>query len=267
MLAELGLKHPDAAKLLHVSLRTLQNWLSGTHQVPYAVYKLLRLIRYTELPGQAWQGWHFSRGQLVTPEGRTIDGSESAWWSLLVRQAHGFGQLYQENLQLKASASSFAGRVNAKNQGVMAGAASEASCAGHGLVSSKTSNSPTSDAAPHNGAIMGPWHITLDFPSSWTLSPVSAASTSASALTPSSASPLTPISGLPPCPPYPLKVLQAQSFPARPGLSLTALPELQSGPLTPCRLHLASSADKKDGNLRPDKGRTARLRPHQGGAA
>ena len=43
LLADLGLKHPDAAQMLHVSLRTLHNWLSGRHEVPYAAYQLLRL--------------------------------------------------------------------------------------------------------------------------------------------------------------------------------------------------------------------------------
>lgn len=97
LLAEMGLSHPEAAKTLHVSLRTLQNWLSGRHEVPYAAYKLLRLLRYMELPGAGWAGWHFSRGQLVTPEGRTISGSEGAWWSLLVRQARCFHALYQRS--------------------------------------------------------------------------------------------------------------------------------------------------------------------------
>lgn len=46
LLADLGLNHPGAAKLLHVSLRTLHNWLSGRHEVPYADQKLLRLQRY-----------------------------------------------------------------------------------------------------------------------------------------------------------------------------------------------------------------------------
>lgn len=105
MLAELGLPHPDAAQLLHVSLRTLQNWLSGRHEVPYAAYKLLRLMRYIELPGEAWAGWHFSRGHLVTPEGRTISGRDGAWWSLLVRQAHSFGEMYRERVPLLAELS------------------------------------------------------------------------------------------------------------------------------------------------------------------
>ncbi len=104
MLVDLGLKPPDAAKLLHVSLRTLQNWLSGRHKVPYAVYKLLRMMRYMELPGQAWAGWHFSRGQLITPEGRSIAGHEGSWWSLLVRQSKGFTQLYGEVQRLRTVA-------------------------------------------------------------------------------------------------------------------------------------------------------------------
>ena len=52
-------------------------------------------MRYMELPGPSWAGWHFTQGQLVTPEGRTISGKDGAWWSLLVRQAHGFGELYK----------------------------------------------------------------------------------------------------------------------------------------------------------------------------
>ena len=96
LLAEQGLNLLQAAKLLHVSLRTLQNWLSGHHQIPPMAVKLLRLLRYMELPGEAWRGWSFSRGALVTPEGRIIQGRDGAWWSLLVRQAHSFGQLYRE---------------------------------------------------------------------------------------------------------------------------------------------------------------------------
>jgi DNA-binding transcriptional regulator YiaG len=95
LLSELGLSYPDAAQLLHVSLRTLHNWSAGTHAVPYAVTKLLRLLRYMELPGKAWQGWHFTRGCLVTPEGRTIEGHESSWWSLMVLRAKSFAALYE----------------------------------------------------------------------------------------------------------------------------------------------------------------------------
>ena len=100
LLADLGLTYPDAAQLLHVSLRTLHNWAAGTHAVPYAVVKLLRMLRYMELPGKAWAGWHFTRGRLVTPEGRVIEAHESSWWSLLVQRARSFGTLYERQKAL-----------------------------------------------------------------------------------------------------------------------------------------------------------------------
>jgi transcriptional regulator with XRE-family HTH domain len=93
LLSELGLKMPHAAQNLRVSLRTLQNWTSGKHEVPYSALKLLRLQRYMELPFP-WVGWHFSRGKLVTPEGRTIDANEGVWWSLLVSKSRSFTTLY-----------------------------------------------------------------------------------------------------------------------------------------------------------------------------
>ena len=42
MLADLGLKTPQAAQMLHVSVRTVHNWNSGTHQIPVMAYRLLR---------------------------------------------------------------------------------------------------------------------------------------------------------------------------------------------------------------------------------
>ncbi|MDE2416258.1 MAG: hypothetical protein KGN32_00485 [Burkholderiales bacterium] len=100
LLSDLGLSYLDAAKMLHVSLRTLHNWAAGTHAVPYAVTKLLRLLRYMELPGKDWAGWHFTRGCLVSPEGRTISGTESSWWSLLILRAQSFGKLYERQKAL-----------------------------------------------------------------------------------------------------------------------------------------------------------------------
>jgi hypothetical protein len=92
LLSELGLKMPDAAKSLHVSLRTLHNWSTGVHEVPYSALKLLRLQRHMELPAP-WSGWHFTRGHLVTPEGRTIAHHEGSWWSLMVLRARSYDQL------------------------------------------------------------------------------------------------------------------------------------------------------------------------------
>ena len=186
LLAEQGLSHPEAAKLLHVSLRTLQNWLSGKHQIPYMAFKLLRLLRYMELPGKSWQGWHFSRGMLVTPEGRTITGHEGAWWSLLVRQAKSFGQLYRERIALNASFH----QADSKASGGLAREAGAPLDAG--LVPFKTSLETTLETGSQPDVIMTSWPILCDFPTPSTLPPEAVPTTSASALTPSFASPLTP---------------------------------------------------------------------------
>lgn len=97
MYRNLGMNRTEAAKFLQVSERTLHNWESGRHVIPFAAYKLLRLLTWQDLPGRGWEGWSFVCGQLVTPEGRTIGAHESAWWSLLVRLARGFKAQYQEN--------------------------------------------------------------------------------------------------------------------------------------------------------------------------
>ncbi|WP_423779864.1 DUF3653 domain-containing protein [Delftia acidovorans] len=65
----------------------MHNWACGKHDIPYATYRLLRLLNHMELPGQSWRGWSFSRGLLISPEGHTLRGNDGAWWSLLVRRA------------------------------------------------------------------------------------------------------------------------------------------------------------------------------------
>lgn len=88
---------PQAAKLLHVSVRTVHNWEAGIVRVPFAAYKLMRILRGVELPNgcgllsEAWAGWRFQDDKLISPEGRAFIGTDSAWWSLLVQRARLFG--------------------------------------------------------------------------------------------------------------------------------------------------------------------------------
>ncbi len=99
--SRLGLKPADVAKLLHVSERTVHNWVAGSVRVPYAAYKLLKVQLHYELPGKAWEGWSFSAGKLYTPEGYSLHPSDWSWWSLLARRASMFGYLARENGLLK----------------------------------------------------------------------------------------------------------------------------------------------------------------------
>jgi hypothetical protein len=84
----------DCARLLHVSERTIRGWESGATRIPYASYKLLRVLkggRYLAHP--SWRDYVIRGDVLFTPEGHRFQAGELAWWSLLVRQAHAFAQL------------------------------------------------------------------------------------------------------------------------------------------------------------------------------
>lgn len=94
MLRQLGLSRVAAAQMLQVSDRTLYNWLSGHHAVPYAAYKLVRVLCFQEIPFKGWEGWHFSVGTLWSPEGHGFSGKDGSWWGLLIRQARMFSKLY-----------------------------------------------------------------------------------------------------------------------------------------------------------------------------
>lgn len=96
-----GLNVEAVGKLLHVTPRTVRYWFAGKTAVPYASYRLLRILASYELPGDAWAGWHMHSGKLWTPEGYGFDPHDSNWWGLLVRKAALFHELYGRNRQLE----------------------------------------------------------------------------------------------------------------------------------------------------------------------
>lgn len=97
MYRDLGLTRSSVAQLLHVSERTIHNWETGHHQVPYSAYKLVRLMTHQEFPNPAWAGWHMTAGVLYTPEGHGFKPQDSSWWSLLCRKAAMFEVLYAKS--------------------------------------------------------------------------------------------------------------------------------------------------------------------------
>jgi hypothetical protein len=103
MLADLGLNPDSAGKMLHVNPRTVRYWISGKTLVPYAAYRLLRILSGSELPATGWDGWHMHSGRLWSPEGHSFTAQDSAWWSLLVRQARCFKTVYDRNVMLELS--------------------------------------------------------------------------------------------------------------------------------------------------------------------
>lgn len=86
--------------MLHVTPRTIRYWVSGRVTVPYAAFRLLRVMRLFELPMSGWEGWHMHSGKLWSPEGHGFIPSDSSWWGLLVRKAALFGEMYERDRQL-----------------------------------------------------------------------------------------------------------------------------------------------------------------------
>jgi DNA-binding transcriptional regulator YiaG len=52
MYKSLGMELAACAKYLHVTERTLHNWLSSKRYIPFATGNLLRLLNRMNLPGQ-----------------------------------------------------------------------------------------------------------------------------------------------------------------------------------------------------------------------
>lgn len=196
MYGSLGFSRAECAKFLHVTERTLHNWESGRHDIPFAAYKLLRFVTGHELPGSGWAGWSFAAGKLWTPEGYALDPRDAAWWSLLVRRAETGVQALRELARLKAY---LAGANPADGGQRASGAAAAAVAVPGGLVPSKTSLQDTGLQDLNCGQYdvkMTSWPTLYDFPTPSTLPPEPAPSTSGSALTPSCVSPWTPTCGV-----------------------------------------------------------------------
>ena len=68
-----GLTQARCADLLKVSVRTVKNWEHGTCKIPWAAFKVLRLISRDDIEQPGWNGWYFRRGLLWSPDDRPFD--------------------------------------------------------------------------------------------------------------------------------------------------------------------------------------------------
>ncbi|MGA8864699.1 MAG: VC1465 family Xer recombination activation factor [Gallionella sp.] len=69
------LTRKQAADLLDVTPRTVQNWETGGARIPWMAYRLLRILKGSDLPGKAWEGWHLHGDRLYAPNGRWFDAA------------------------------------------------------------------------------------------------------------------------------------------------------------------------------------------------
>nr|WP_315479097.1 VC1465 family Xer recombination activation factor [uncultured Rhodoferax sp.] len=184
----MGWSIPDAAKYFQVTERTWHNWEIGAHRIPFAVYKLCRVLAHMELPGDAWAGWSIQGANLVTPEGRIIQPKDGAWWSLLVRNANAFMAAFNEARRLRL----LMGNAASAPAGPCAAGAGFSGADAAGLVPSKTSLK-TGDTLPPNrhqiDVTMASWPTLYDSQTPLTPPHGQKLTTLESALTPSFASP------------------------------------------------------------------------------
>jgi DNA-binding transcriptional regulator YiaG len=190
----MGWSIADAAKYFQVTERTWHNWESGAHRIPFAVYKLCRVLARLELPGDAWAGWSFQGATLVTPEGRHIEPRDSSWWSLMVRNAQSFSAAYKEAARLRLlladlNAASETDRDSRE-------AAAVAGTLAAGLVPSKTKRKTNNSSRHQNDIIIESWPTLYDYQTPLTPLHAPKPTTSESALTPSFVSPWMPICGV-----------------------------------------------------------------------
>ena len=54
--AHTGASVATVAEVVCVTERTVRYWLAGKRRVPYAAFRLVRLLFRRELPDDAWQG-------------------------------------------------------------------------------------------------------------------------------------------------------------------------------------------------------------------
>ncbi|MGA7595004.1 MAG: VC1465 family Xer recombination activation factor [Gallionella sp.] len=69
------LTRKQAADLLDVTVRTIQNWETGGARIPWMAYRMLRILKGAALPGVAWEGWHVHGDKLFAPSGRWFDAA------------------------------------------------------------------------------------------------------------------------------------------------------------------------------------------------
>ena len=83
------------AAALGVEARTVRNWEAGKTRIPYAAFKLLRLLTGGELPGAAWAGFFVHGDVLYSPERKAFTAGELAYLSNVFAMARFWLKDYQ----------------------------------------------------------------------------------------------------------------------------------------------------------------------------
>jgi DNA-binding XRE family transcriptional regulator len=91
------LKRFQAAELLDVTPRTIQNWETGGARIPWMAYRMLRILTGFALPGKAWEGWTLHRDRLIAPNGRWYEANTLQQ----IEQVFGMARLWRQDYAKK----------------------------------------------------------------------------------------------------------------------------------------------------------------------
>jgi DNA-binding XRE family transcriptional regulator len=91
------LKRYQAAELLDVTPRTIQNWETGGARIPWMAYRMLRILTGFALPGKAWEGWTLHRDRLFAPNGRWYEANTLQQ----IEQVFGMARLWRQDYAQK----------------------------------------------------------------------------------------------------------------------------------------------------------------------
>ena len=100
-----GLDWEACAALLGVHSRAVRYWEAGQRRIPYAAFRLLRILTGRGLPWPGWEDFMIVGGHLISPEGHRFSAGDLAWLSLTFRQAESFRSTHAELSELRQKAS------------------------------------------------------------------------------------------------------------------------------------------------------------------
>lgn len=100
---ESGLTRLQAAEVLNVTPRTIQNWETGGARIPWMAFRMLRVLRGAALPGVEWEGWMVRGSKLFNPAGRAFDAVWLENVEYVFAQARLWRQMYAETGRAKTA--------------------------------------------------------------------------------------------------------------------------------------------------------------------
>lgn len=87
------LTRKQAADVLDVTVRTIQNWETGGARIPWLAYRMLRILTGYAMPGKAWEGWTVHGDRLIAPNGRWYEANMLEQ----IEQVFGMARLWRQD--------------------------------------------------------------------------------------------------------------------------------------------------------------------------